>query len=83
MLCSHHMRLTVHLPDDLARLLKQTALNEGKSMSALTAEALDFYLRERRRRVLGLKVLERAGKAPVDPKALEALEEGRRELDRL
>jgi len=49
---------------------------------ALTAEALDFYLRERRRRALGLKVLERAGKAPVDPKALEALEEGRRELDR-
>jgi hypothetical protein len=79
MLCSHHMSLTVHLPDDLARLLKQAALNEGKSMSALTAEALDFYLRERRRRALGLKVLERAGKAQVDPKALE---EGRRELDR-
>jgi len=71
-----YMRLTVHLPDDLARLLKQTALNEGKSMSALTAEALDFYLRERRRRALGLKVLERAGKAQVAPKALEALEEG-------
>ena len=82
MLCSYYMRLTVHLPDDLARLLKQTALNEGKSMSALTAEALDFYLRERRRWALGLKVLERAGKARVDPKALEALEEGRRELDR-
>jgi len=82
MLCSYCMRLTVHLPDDLARLLKQTAENEGKSMSALTAEALALYLRERRRRALGLKVLERAGKAPVDPKALEALEEGRRELDR-
>ncbi len=81
MLCSYYMRLTVHLPDDLARLLKQAALNEGKSMSALTAEALDFYLRERRRRALGLKVLERAGKAQVDPKALEALEEGRRELE--
>ena len=76
------MRLTVHLPDDLARLLKQAALNEGKSMSALTAEALDFYLRERRRQALGLKVLERAGKAQVDPKALEVLGEGRRELDR-
>jgi DNA-binding transcriptional MocR family regulator len=63
-LCSCCMRLTVHLPDDLARLLKQAALNEGKSMSALTAEALDFYLRERRRRALGLKVLERAGKGP-------------------
>ena len=82
MLCSYCMRLTVHLPDNLARLLKQAALNEGKSMSALTAEALDFYLRERRRRALGLKVLERAGRALVDPKALEALEEGRRELDR-
>ena len=82
MLCSYYMRLTVHLPDDLARLLKQAALNEGKSMSALTAEALALYLRERRRRALGLKVLERAGKAPVDPKALGALEEGRRELDR-
>ncbi|ALJ90766.1 ribbon-helix-helix protein, CopG family [Thermus aquaticus] len=76
------MRLTIHLPDDLARLLKQAALNEGKSMSALTAETLDFYFRDRRRRALGLKVLERAGKAQVDPKALEALEEGRRELDR-
>ena len=76
------MRLTVHLPDDLARLLKQAALNEGRSMSALTAEALAFYLQERRRRALGLRVLERAGKARVDPKALEALEEGRRELDR-
>ncbi|WP_117236633.1 ribbon-helix-helix protein, CopG family [Thermus sediminis] len=76
------MRLTVHLPDDLARLLKQAALNEGKSMSALTAEALALYLQERRRRALGLKVLERAGKARVDPGALEALEEGRRELDR-
>ena len=60
------MRLTVHLPDDLARLLKQAALNEGKSMSALTAEALALYLRERRRRALGLKVLERAGKALVE-----------------
>jgi hypothetical protein len=36
----NRMHLTVHLPDDLARLLKQAALNEGKSMSALTAEAL-------------------------------------------
>ncbi|MFN3180196.1 MAG: ribbon-helix-helix domain-containing protein, partial [Thermus sp.] len=35
------MRLTVHLPEDLARLLRQAAENEGKSMSALTAEALE------------------------------------------
>ncbi|MFN4073539.1 MAG: ribbon-helix-helix domain-containing protein [Thermus sp.] len=37
------MRLTVHLPEDLARLLRQAAENEGKSMSALSAEALEAY----------------------------------------
>jgi hypothetical protein len=36
------LRLTLYLPNDLARLLKQSALNEGKSMGVLTAEALDF-----------------------------------------
>lgn len=48
------MRLTIHLPEDLARLLRQAAENEGKSMSALTAEALEAYLKERRRKALGL-----------------------------
>lgn len=79
MLCYACMRLTVHLPDDLARLLKQAAENEGKSMSALTAEALEVYLKERRRKALGLEVLRRAGKARVAPEALRLLEEGRRD----
>jgi len=39
MLCPYCMRLSVHLPDDLARLLKQAALNEDKSMSALTGRS--------------------------------------------
>ncbi len=73
------MRLTVHLPEDLARLLRQAAENEGKSMSALTAEALEAYLKERRRRALGLKVLERAGKSRVAGEAHRLLEEGRRD----
>ncbi|MFD3005248.1 ribbon-helix-helix protein, CopG family [Thermus tengchongensis] len=73
------MRLTVHLPDDLARLLRQAAENEGKSMSALTAEALEVYLKERRRKALGLEVLRRAAKARVAPEALRLLEEGRRD----
>ncbi len=63
MLCPEHMRLTAHLPDNLAFLLRQAALNKGRSMSTLTTEALAFYLRERRRRALGLKVLERTGRA--------------------
>ncbi len=41
------MRPTVHIPEDLARLHRQAAENEGKSMSALTAEALEAYLKER------------------------------------
>lgn len=79
MLCSACMRLTVHLPEDLARLLRQAAENEGKSMSALTAEALEAYLKERRRKALGLEVLRRAGQARVAPEALRLLEEGRRD----
>ncbi len=79
MLCYACMRLTVHLPDDLARLLRQAAENEGKSMSALTAEALEVYLKERRRKALGLEVLRRAAKARVAPEALRLLEEGRRD----
>ncbi len=79
MLCYACMRLTVHLPEDLARLLRQAAENEGKSMSALTAEALEVYLKERRRKALGLEVLRRAGKARVAPEALRLLEEGRRD----
>lgn len=73
------MRLTVHIPEDLARLLRQAAENEGKSMSALTAEALEAYLKERRRKALGLKVLERAGKVRVVEEAHRLLEEGRRD----
>ncbi len=73
------MRLTVHLPEDLARLLRQAAENEGKSMSALTAEALEAYLKERRRKALGLKVLARAGKARLAEEAHRLLEEGRRD----
>jgi len=78
-LCSSCMRLTVHIPEDLARLLRQAAENEGKSMSALTAEALEAYLKERRRRALGLKVLERAGRSRVAEEAHRLLEEGRRD----
>ncbi len=48
-------------------------------MSALTAEALEAYLKERKRKRLGLEVLRRAGQARVAPEALQLLEEGRRD----
>lgn len=71
------MRLTVHLPDELARLLRQAAKNENRSMSAITAEAVALYLQEKKRKALGLAVLNRTGQASVDPRALEVLDEGR------
>ncbi|GLV49270.1 hypothetical protein TJA_23710 [Thermus sp. LT1-2-5] len=73
------MRLTVHLPEDLGRLLREAAANEGKSLSALTAEALAFYLRDRRRTALGRKVLERAGRVSLTEEVHRLLEEGRRD----
>ncbi|AEV17317.1 hypothetical protein TCCBUS3UF1_p200 (plasmid) [Thermus sp. CCB_US3_UF1] len=79
MLCYVCMRLTVYLPEDVDRLLRETAANEGKSLSTLTVEALVFYLRERRRAALGRKVLERAGKVPLGEEAFLLLEEGRRD----
>lgn len=48
-------------------------------MSALAAEALDYYLRERRRRALGERVLRRAGQVRLAPEAWELLKEGRRD----
>ena len=72
------MRLTIHLPEDLARLLRQAAENEGKSMSALTADAPEAYLQERRRKALGPAVPQRSGKARVSPEAHQFLEAGRR-----
>ncbi|GAA5335974.1 ribbon-helix-helix protein, CopG family [Thermus hydrothermalis] len=71
------MRLTVHLPEDLARLLREAAANEGKSLSALTAEALAYYLQDKRRTALGRKVLERAGRVRPTEEAHRLLEEGR------
>ncbi len=72
------MRLTVYLPENLARLLRQVAEDERKSMNALATEALEVYLEKRWRRSLGLKVLERAGEGRVAKEALRFLEEGRR-----
>ena len=43
------MRITVHIPDNLAESLKMAALNEGLSMSAMTARALTVFLKEKRK----------------------------------
>jgi hypothetical protein len=41
------IRLNVRLSEELGRLLKETALSEGKSVNALVIEALSSYFRRR------------------------------------
>jgi hypothetical protein len=41
------VRLSVYLSDELGRLLKETALSEGKSVNALVIEVLESYFRRK------------------------------------
>ena len=71
------MRITTHIPDPLARDAKIMAENEKKSVSSIIAEALTYYITEKRKKKLGRKVLEVAGKVRVSPEVHKELERGR------
>lgn len=71
------MRITVHVPDNLGPRLKQTARNEGISLSALTAEALEYYLKQKRKKAAGNRLLKLIQPGSVTPDAWEELEKGR------
>ena len=71
------MRITVHVPDNLGPQLKRAAHSQGMSVSALTAKALEEYLKRNRKRASGDRLLQliRPGSVPRD--ALEELEKDR------
>jgi hypothetical protein len=69
------MGVTVHIPDGLGSRLKQAAEIEGLSPSALTAKALEFYLK--RKRESGTKLLALISPDAVSEDAWEELERGR------
>ena len=71
------MRVTVHIPDSLGPRLKQAAENEGLSLSALTAKAVDSYLRQKKKKQAGAKILDLILRDAVASDALEQLEKGR------
>jgi hypothetical protein len=73
------MRITTHIPDALARDAKMMAENEKKSVSSIIAEALSYYIIEKKKRRLGRRVLEIAGKVRVSPDVYKELERGRRD----
>jgi hypothetical protein len=71
------MRITVHIPDNLGPILKQTAQSEGISLSALTAKALEYYLRQKREKAAGNHLLKLIQSGSVTRDAWEELEKGR------
>lgn len=73
------MRITVHLPEELAREIKTLAQSEGVSVSRFMAKSLEQYIRENRKRKHAQRILGLAGKAKVSENALELLEKGRRD----
>ena len=73
------MRITVHIPDRLGARLKQDAETEGLSVSAVAARALEWYLKQKRRREAGNRLLEFIGKGVVANGAHRELERGRRD----
>lgn len=75
------MRITTHIPDPIARDAKMMAENEKKSVSSIIAEALAYYITEKRKKKLGRKVLEMAGKVKVSPDIHKELERGRMDFE--
>ena len=73
------MRITTHLSDSIARDAKTLAENEKKSVSAVVAEAITYYVAEKKRKRLGRKVLEMAGRVRISPDVYRELEQGRLE----
>jgi len=74
-------RITTHLPDPIARDAKTMAENEKKSVSSIIAEAVTYYIAEKKKKRLGRKVLEMAGKVRISPDVYKELEKGRLESD--
>jgi metal-responsive CopG/Arc/MetJ family transcriptional regulator len=75
------MRITTHIPDHIARDAKTMAENEKKSVSSIVAEAVTYYIAEKKRKKLGRKVLEIAGKVRISPEVYRELERGRLDSD--
>ena len=71
------MRLTVHIPDDLGDILRAEAANAGVSVSSMAAEALDSYLKRKKKAEAGGRLLALIGRSKVADDALDQLELGR------
>lgn len=76
------MRVTVHIPGPVGEEVEKAAQEEGVSVSALFARAVEKYLGERRRQSAIQRIGAWIGSAHVAPNALEELERDRERSDR-
>ncbi len=71
------MRVTVHIPDSLGPKVKEAAEAEGLSLSGLTAKALESYLKQKKKRESGMRLLDLVSPEAVSSDAWAELEKGR------
>ena len=76
------MRVTVTIPNPLGERAEALAREQGISVSALYAEAMETYLTELRREKAFENIRGLIGKVEVAPDALDQLHEGRRRSQR-
>jgi hypothetical protein len=76
------MRLTANIPDRVVRDLKYQAVQEGKSVSSLVTELVEYGLKNKRKRVAKAHILGMIGKVAVDRDTLKILDEMRSGDDR-
>ena len=74
-------RVTVSIPNKLEGELKKFAESQRESVSKITSDAIEHYLKVQKRRQLGKKVLDLIGKQNVSPNAIKELETGRIDCD--
>ena len=74
------MRVTLNMSEELEQEIKEFAKKEDKTLGALFAEAVVYYMTETQKKNLGKRVLQLAGKTKLNPYVFNELEKGRREL---
>jgi hypothetical protein len=69
-----NMRITVNISDDLEKDIKKFAETRNKSISSITMDALEYYIKGERRKIFGNKVLDMVGKIKIDPNISKEIE---------
>jgi hypothetical protein len=73
------MKITVHLPDNLAAVIKEVAEIENESVTVLTTKAIEKYVKGVRRRYYANRLLKVMSPDKVAPDVVDMLHKGRKD----